>query len=163
MSAQQFCTGNGRVMMPGFQFAANGGPCILFLFSGWNVNTAVKYAMVMVACFVMGLSNEGLSLLRRRCSIWFNGKSELLKSVPALIYAVQMMIAYSMMLLIMTYEIGVFMCLILGLAFGNFLFSLKFLQPKPSKDEKSKAILPGGTTPCCTGNEADGLINNHLE
>jgi solute carrier family 31 (copper transporter), member 1 len=153
-----FCTGTGRVMLPGFQNAASGGPCILFLFVGWAVDSPFKYVIALFASFFMGFSNEGFSLLRRRMSIWFHDKTEFLKILTSFVYGVQMTIAYWMMLLVMTYEIGVFLCLIFGLFVGNFVFSLKVLQGTTSKTEKSEPELLGGTTPCCQGNESKGLL-----
>jgi hypothetical protein len=38
-----FCVGAGRVMLPGFQLAADGGSCVLFLFKDAVVDTKTKY------------------------------------------------------------------------------------------------------------------------
>jgi hypothetical protein len=149
-----FCTGNGRVMLPGFQVTAYGGPCILFLFGGVNMNTPVLYFLGIFFSILMGVFNEALSFLRNRISFWIKDKSDFFKIIITILYGIQMINAYWMMLLVMTYELLIFIALIVGLMLGNFIFSLKILKSTSQKEyETINEGLNGGTTPCCDGNQ----------
>ncbi len=158
MANGTFCAGMGRVLGPGFWFSP-GSACVLFLFGGWALDSAAKYGLGLVGAFLMASSNEGLSWLRRRLSPKLAGKAA--RGLLSLVYAVQMMLAYFMMLLVMTYEGGLVICVIMGLAFGHFLFSV-LLGPAPrgaasagSAAGKLDNENGGHNSPCCGGAEFD--------
>lgn len=160
-----FCTGTGKVMMPGFQDAFSSGPCVLFLFTGWVLDSPTKYTLAVLGTFAMGFCNELLSFLRRLLA-------QRLKSMPkhwqlllALVYGVHMVLAYWMMLLVMTYEYVLFTALILGLVAGFTTFTV-YLSDRVFGDtscanNNNKADLEAfdkgthlGSTPCCGGASA---------
>jgi copper transporter 1 len=160
-----FCAGMGRVMGPGF-WLSPGGACVLFLFSSWTLDTAAKYALGLVGAFLMGSSNEGLSWLRRRLVNKFAGTSA--RGLLSLVYGVQMMLAYFMMLLVMTYEGGMVLCVISGLAFGHFVFSVLLAPSKkaagaPGAASKGGDESGGSNSPCCGGNEFEESEDNSGE
>ena len=152
-----FCAGMGRVMGPGFWFSP-GSACVLFLFSGWSLDSAAKYGVGLVGAFLLGTSNEGLSWVRRRLSQKLAGKAA--RGLLSLVYAVQMMLAYSMMLLVMTYEGGLVIGIITGLAFGHFVFSV-LLGPAGKAAvagvlaAKETEESGGHNSPCCGGAELE--------
>jgi hypothetical protein len=126
-STSTFCSGAGRVMMPGFQFSPNNA-CVLFLFPGWSLDSPTKYAFGIIGAMALGLLNHPLVLLRNKT------QTEALKTI---LYGIQMTLAYFMMLLVMLYEIGIFLGLITGLMGGFALTSyFGFLSTDSS-------------TPCC--------------
>lgn len=144
------------VMQNGFQVANGGDRCITFLFKNWNVDTHAKYAGMLVGVFLMGFVNGFLVYLRHRLlKLNLGGSSLVLNQIYlSLVYGVQIVIAYWIMLLVMTYETGLFIVLIFGLVFGYFLFG--YIQARQISHEKKSsenmAILyqnQFNSTPCC--------------
>ncbi|CAF4844160.1 unnamed protein product [Rotaria sp. Silwood1] len=146
---------NCMVMQNGFQFATGEDQCIVFLFRGWNVDNHVKYAFMILGVFCMGLLNGTLAYIRHRINDSYPGYSSLLlhQIYLALIYGVQIVLAYWMMLLVMTYESGIFISLILGLVISYFIFG--YIQ---AKNRPLNKIISGNNstyenrfsnTPCC--------------
>ncbi|CAF2522986.1 unnamed protein product [Rotaria sp. Silwood2] len=144
-----------RVMQNGFQFATGKDRCIVFLFHGWNVNNHVKYAVMIVGIFCMGLLNGALAYIRHRLNENTRENSSLLLNqiYLALVYGIQIVLAYWIMLLVMTYESGSFISLIFGLVIGYFIFG--YIQAK-NRLSKNKVSLANETyenqfnsTPCC--------------
>jgi Ctr copper transporter family len=176
-----FCTGMGRVMMMGFQGAYNGNSCVLFLFEGAVVDSATKYAFAVLGAFLMAMMNELLALLRKlyaaRVRAWLERSdgdvsplASMLADVPvALAYGVQMVNAYWMMLLVMTYEMFLFTAIISGLVVGHFLFARTLPRVLERRRSRASEYMPlvgkhgsdahdndehgdHGHTPCCGGN-----------
>lgn len=127
----EFCSGEGSVMFNGFQSTVNGS-CIKLLFQPWVLNSAVKYAFGFVGCFVVTLFSEFLVKAREdaRQKLLAARKQRSLdkihkiqcKLLLAVLYMVQMTIAYFAMLVVMTYETGLFISLLLGFGAGFMLF-----------------------------------------
>jgi copper transporter 1 len=166
MANGTFCAGMGRVMGPGFWFSP-GSACVLFLFPGWTLDTAAKYAVGLVGAFLMGGSNEGLSWARRRLSRKLAGTAA--RGLLSLVYGLQMMLAYSIMLLVMTYEGGLILCVLSGLAFGHFLFSVLLSPRGAAAGTGGAAALEGGeesggsNSPCCGGAEFEETDDKSAE
>jgi copper transporter 1 len=101
--------------MMGFWFSP-GSNCVLFLFSSWGLDTAVKYAFGILGAFAMGVCFEvcRMQFPSRFLNVFskalmFGRRKLILKGlslVSSLLYGVQMFFAYAMMLLVMTYEVG---------------------------------------------------------
>ncbi|GLD99230.1 hypothetical protein PINS_up007948 [Pythium insidiosum] len=125
-----FCSGLGSVMFNGFQSTIN-GQCVMLFFHPWVLNTAFKYVCGFFGCMLLSLGNECLVKLRE----WV--RKQLLKArktrptdkthkiacklLLAFLYMVQMTVAYLAMLVVMTYETGLFIALILGFGAGFLL------------------------------------------
>ncbi|UJR11923.1 hypothetical protein I4U23_016101 [Adineta vaga] len=140
------------VMQNGFQFATGVDGCIVFLFSGWNVDSHVKYAFMLIGVVCMGLLNGFLAFIRHYLVNKSKTNSSLLvyQIYLALIYGIQIVLAYWMMLLVMTYETGVFLALIFGLMIGYFIFSLIQTKNKSSvSGDDSTYQNQFNNTPCC--------------
>jgi solute carrier family 31 (copper transporter), member 1 len=112
------------VMQNGFQVASGNGSCITFLFPGWNVDTHTKYAIMLIGVLCMGIFNGLLTYFRHYLSASAKFASSILirQICLSLIYGIQMVLAYWIMLLVMTYEVGVFIALIIGLMIGFLIF-----------------------------------------
>ncbi|CAF1525092.1 unnamed protein product [Adineta ricciae] len=138
------------VMQNGFQFATGEDRCIVFLFKGWNVDNHTKYAFMIIGTFCMALLNGGLAFIRHFLvnKSQTNSSPLTYQAYLALVYGVQIVLAYWMMLLVMTYETGVFLALVFGLTIGYFIFTLL--------ESKTRLATVNSTyqnqfnnTPCC--------------
>lgn len=134
-------------MLPGFQTSVN-GTCVLFLFSGANINTQGKYAIALIMSFFMAFCNEGFAFARKRVLGLPTMKTSLKSVIECFLYGLQMVVAYWMMLLVMTYEAGIFTMLILGLVAGHFTFQM--IDNRSKKHHVQDPLISSGT-PCCGG------------
>jgi len=126
-----FCTGQGSVMFNGFQTSIHGS-CVMLLFQPWVLNSGVKYAFGFIGCFLIALLNESLvkgrEVVRQRLlqarKLRPHDKLHKMqcKLALAVLYMIQMTIAYFAMLVVMTYETGLFVALIAGFGAGFLLF-----------------------------------------
>lgn len=143
-------------MQKGFQVAhGEGVMCLLFLFENWTINTETKYILSILVTFFMGMLNELFVVSRKYVAEKTSTSSLLIKSLNSLLYGAQMVNAYWLMLLVMTYEALVFTAIILGLTVGHFLFGVILGSRIASsrKDEQGTALLGTAVTgtPCCGG------------
>ena len=67
-----FCDGPGWVMGNGFTSAPSF--CPIYLFEGWVVNTATKYAFAFLGTVAMGIFNELFKLFRKRLEMDIHNK-----------------------------------------------------------------------------------------
>lgn len=163
----EFCTGKS-VMFTGFQSTV-GRTCTLVLFQPWILNSELKYAIGLSMIFVLAVFLEyfgefrehcrhlllrtfGVSLSSKRYRLSSSLEQDLLtprikkKRVPwwchgvnALLYMIHMTLAFFIMLIVMSYEIGLFSAIIVGLGLGFFLF-------KDTEGEKMSKNID----PCCS-------------
>ncbi|POM68901.1 Transmembrane protein [Phytophthora palmivora] len=126
-----FCSGQGSVMFNGFQTSIHGS-CVMLLFQPWVLNSGVKYAFGFIGCFLIALLNESLvkgrEVVRQRLLVARKLRPHdkfhkmQCKATLAVLYMIQMTIAYFAMLVVMTYETGLFIALIAGFGAGFLLF-----------------------------------------
>eukprot|EP00053_Salpingoeca_punica_P005433 m.54290 g.54290 ORF g.54290 m.54290 type:complete len:159 (-) comp13238_c0_seq1:455-931(-) len=146
-----FCTGPGYVMLDGFQSTQN-NYCLLFLFKGAVMDTSTKYAFALIGTILLGLAIEPIRLLRG----WVMQHKRLearvgrwpMDLLEGLLFGLQMMVAYWLMLLAMLYEYGIFICILVGLAAGR-VISCRIERSQGGKATQS-------CSPCC--GEANALI-----
>jgi copper transporter 1 len=143
-------------MQNGFQLATGNETCILFLFRGWNVDSSLKYAFMIIGVICMGLLNGALAYARHHLMNHAKYTSSLLihQLWLTLVYGIQIVLAYWMMLLIMTYETGIFIALVLGLVIGYFIFGYIQARTHPSVNGREPKIDSTyhnqfSNTPCC--------------
>ncbi|KAL4133614.1 hypothetical protein PRIC2_003931 [Phytophthora ramorum] len=130
-TSSSFCTGQGSVMFNGFQTSIHGS-CVMLLFQPWVLNSGVKYAFGFIGCFLIALLNESLVkgreavrqrlLVARKLRPHDKFHKMQCKLALAVLYMIQMTIAYFAMLVVMTYETGLFIALIAGFGAGFLLF-----------------------------------------
>ncbi|CEG40902.1 hypothetical protein F443_05013 [Plasmopara halstedii] len=130
-SRSDFCSGLGSVMFNGFQTSIHGS-CVMLLFQPWVLDSGVKYAFGFIGCFLIALLNEYLVksreavrqrlLVARKLRPLDKFHKMQCKGVLAILYMIQMTIAYFAMLVVMTYETGLFLALIAGFGAGFLLF-----------------------------------------
>lgn len=148
--------GKCTAMQDGFRFFSAHDPCILFLFPGWNVDTGLKYAFALFGLFGFGLSNEVLIYARQlivsRTSRWSSLVAQQL--TVSLLYGLHMLLAYAIMLLVMTYDLGFLLAVLLGLISGHCIFGL--IRARSPRSTSETTPIMGAphenhslSTPCC--------------
>ncbi|KAL2901950.1 Copper transporter 6 [Bienertia sinuspersici] len=86
------------------------------LFSGWPGTNTSMYAIALVAVFLLALLVEWLAGSHP------GGKSGVGCVIRTLVHALRMGLAYLLMLAIMSFNVGVFVVVILGHALGYWAF-----------------------------------------
>jgi hypothetical protein len=107
--------------------------------------------------FLLGIWTEGLSHLRRQARLLCRPYAPLMQTfIMCLLYAAQLMFGYFCMLVAMTYQVELFVCVVLGLGAGHAAFNFKAAQVLPggklSEAEKilrAAADLDDVVDPCC--------------
>ena len=144
------------VMMNGFQVANSKENCILFLFRGWNVDSQVKYAFTLIGVICMGILNGAFAYIRQRIITKWKGSSSLLvyQAYLSVLYGMNIVLAYWIMLLVMTYETGIFIAVIFGLVLGHFIFG--YITARNSPSAQNSSLINNAAyqhqfdnTPCC--------------
>lgn len=119
-----FCNTPGKVMQPGFAVSPNMDVCVLFLFQDWVVDSAWAYLFAVFGCFAIAFCSEMLVFVRKFYAARVFG-GPLPHQLPlGVFYGLQMLIAYFLMLLVMTYDILFFTAIVLGLAIGHTVFAI---------------------------------------
>lgn len=118
-------------MFNGFQSTIN-GTCVKLLFQPWVLDSAAKYAIGVVGCFFLSALSEFLNKLRATAQHQLMSGSKLpghgklyclrCKAPLAVLHVAQMATAYLAMLVVMTYETGLFLALLFGFSAGFVLF-----------------------------------------
>lgn len=146
-----FCSGTGYVMMSGFQFAfGSSQSCVLFLFPGWVLDSAGAYVGGCFAAMLFPICIVAIQVMRER-RFTRSTETETATStllcydlLNALSFGFQMMFSYFAMLMVMLYETGIFLSLLLGFVISHFLL-LRF------KRYSNKEVgLTVQNAPCCS-------------
>lgn len=171
-SASSFCSTllePTTMWMTGFQFAAGNenDPCVVFLFPGWVLDSAGKFAGACIGTFFLGVAIGALGWAREQLrqawearGLWEpRSRSQPLWRVWAAdaalvgIIAVQVCVGYWLMLIAMTYQAELFIMVVLGIAAGHV-----FYRPRPSAaavaakdgDRKKDGYALQEPAPCCS-------------
>lgn len=149
---------NNQESMPmSFQYSTH----TIVLFEFWETNNATKYYLTLVVCFFFGIISVILKILRLHieASLKKTTKSniftsrELLKNntirmiVSFFIYSWD----YLLMLIVMTFNVGLFISVSLGLAMGFFLFGNQFVKSKKCGKNKLEVHTQFNADPACCG------------
>ena len=134
------------------------GNCILWLFQGAAVDTLAKYVFTLIGTFAIGVCTELLRYYRTSLPRYVAAKFETSPfaqdALQALAYGVQMIFAYAMMLLVMTYESLLIGSVLFGLAVGFFI-TLRLQRAEAGDGAAAGALhvplIVGGHSPCCDG------------
>jgi hypothetical protein len=112
----------------------------VYLLPGVLLDEAWKYALAAIATFLLAAAIEGVRVLRVRVRA---GRKEVIRAsdllhmrsrvlvithvaiqryieIDTVYYAVQMVLAYAAMLIVMSYDVIMIMCVVLGLAVGHY-------------------------------------------
>lgn len=131
-------------MQNGFQFATGDGHCIRFLFTGWDIDNSGKYAGAIIGVFCMGLLNGILTYARHYINNRFRDHSTILQRqiYLTLVYGIQIVLGYWLMLLIMTYESGIFMSILLGLILSHFISGYTIAKNRATNESANSETNP---------------------
>lgn len=118
---------------------------------------AGKFAAACFGVFFLGIWTEWLSLLRRQVRVLCRPHAAAVQTVVmCFLYAAQLMFGYFCMLVAMTYQVELFVCVVLGLGTGHAAFNFKPAEVLPggklSEAEKilrAAADLDEVVDPCC--------------
>ncbi|KAI4836882.1 copper transporter [Plasmodium brasilianum] len=125
---------NHSLSMPmSFQFSTH----TIILFKFWETLTATSYFVSLIICFIFGIISVILKVFRLNVerSLPKTTDTSVLKSkvlfknntirmiLSFIIYAWD----YLLMLIVMTFNVGLFLSVVLGLSFGYFLFGNNFI------------------------------------
>ncbi|KAG5182072.1 hypothetical protein JKP88DRAFT_263362 [Tribonema minus] len=174
MGTSDFCEGTGMVMQKGFRVSFTNGMCIIWLFEGAVLDTAGKYTGAVIGTFLLAFANEGIRWLRSRA---MSGKAPFtrchLSDMPAfardvvlaLMYGFQMLIAYWLMLIVMTYEVFLFTAILLGLTAGYLTFNYVDRRAKEAATDCNCAVSAAKTVGSNTPPQlaSEGSQNNLTE
>lgn len=96
------------------------GTDVVFLLKSWTItNNVGLYLVAVAASYILAILVEFLSTRKIQNDFQFAG-----------VYAVQLLIAYTLMLILMTFNGGLFLTIVLGYTTGYFLFGFDKLQFK---------------------------------
>lgn len=122
-----FCAGTGVSMyMSGFQSSgSNSVECIVLLFGSWSLDSALKLGFAWVGVFLLAVAVQYLINFRGLLKVdkdarLFLGK--LMNVTVALVYGVQVVLSYFLMLIAMSYNVELFTAVCTGLMVGYYAF-----------------------------------------
>ena len=155
VATEEFCLSPGTSMsMSGFITSTSKtgqkSPCFIFLFPGWSLDTPVKFGFACFGTILLGILSHGLTYLKSLVS-YSPFYSNLVK-LPAVfvIYFSQMILAYALMLIAMTFDTELFFMVCFGLACGYVIFYGIGLMDSNRKGDQYVQYDADGT-PCCDG------------
>jgi len=161
----QFCSphmgGGMNMYMDGFHFTlsqSSDAPCLNLFLPQWTLHSRLRFFTAMLGVLALGITIEGVTALRSRyramAKITESERREISDRVQllmTLLHGLQACIGYILMLATMTYSIELFLCTILGLCIGNFIF------------RKHRTImLSNSSNPCCDFLEDELALNEPL-
>lgn len=105
-----------------------------------------KFAAACLGCILLGFLTEGFSFVRRRARDVLRAKPELLQKLShCALYAAHLVFSYFCMLIAMTYQVELFVCVIAGLAIGHGAFHYKPVAPVAAVAGKANGKSNGFT------------------
>ena len=149
--------------------------CTLYLFHGWELDDALKFGFACFGTFLAALLCEGLIKMRRKLQEgklfkWQKTRSQNAATardfIGLVLYGVQQVMGYFLMLVVMMYQTELFIMVILGLVVGHAIFNLNGLPPVgESADMCCQRGAPDNpdtqtTDPaCCCPKNNEGVLN----
>merc|ERR1740130_2666125 len=134
-----FCKGMFMTMsMKGFQsalFSNNKSDCLTFLFTNWKLDSSGKFLGAMIYTFLLAVLSEwgGTTTIRLQKVLSRNQRLKKYKysrkCMMTVLYGVQQLLGWGLMLISMTFSIELFLSVIFGIFIGKLLF------PPPSTDD----------------------------
>ncbi|EPS69360.1 hypothetical protein M569_05405, partial [Genlisea aurea] len=107
------------------------GKTVTILFDSWRTNSWPSYSLSLFACFLVSAFHQYMENRRIKIKLLLESDATLLVSklgggrrnlAAAILFGVNSAIGYLLMLAIMSFNAGVFLAVILGLAVGYFVF-----------------------------------------
>merc|ERR1719473_2156243 len=142
-TSDAFCNGQGTDMfMGGFVATGNGDDsCLMFLHSSLIMDSPWKFFVGCLATVLLGVLNEYVVSVRRNFKK-ANVSGRWFIAGTGLLYVINLIFGYLLMLLAMTYSYEIFAMVLLGLVIGHLWFN-------------RAARITESTDACCLG-DAEG-------
>ena len=142
-----FCNGGTDMFMTGFE-TIDPSPkktCVILFFNAWTLDSWFKFAVAMVGVTLIGLAIEALIAVRRKISkrkgLFIRMTADSRRLLMVILFGLNLILGYLAMLVAMTYSVELFMCVVLGLCVGHFIFNSKSSNVGESID------------PCCASQQ----------
>ena len=190
LSATGYCSGSGATMnMNGFDsLAADGAgdsPCINYLFYSWTLNSNLRVILACIGTLLLGMFIQLITKMRTFLSPQYNvsataqprcgvaaignrlaGSSSTTKAfLTVALYGTQTILSYLIMLVAMTYNVELFVCVAAGLTLGYAVFLLDLPHPPHSTDPccstLDEALSGGSGDPVKKAAGSDGVDDKH--
>jgi len=137
-----FCMGATSMHMEGFTLATPDQACVILFFQSWKLDTRWKFALACIGVVLMGMSTQGLIAFR----VVVQRLTRKSRVADSLMFGANVALGWAMMLVAMTFSTELFLCAVLGLVLGHFVFG-----------STSTTKILG--TPCC--NAVNDAVNEH--
>jgi len=143
------CNGYGTAMyMLGFSSGADPlDNCVVLLFRGAILDTPTKMAFASIGVFLFGMFVEMIVWQKRK----HKSNEKIHPGLYMTLHIAQVTFGYFAMLIAMTYSAILFICIVLGLSAGHYLFNLTFLAVNAEGEEQAD--------PCCSFMNEDSIIS----
>ena len=107
--------------------------CLNLWFEDWVLDSEGKFAAACFGCILLGVITESVSHLRRLVKAYLKGENDAIQVfIMCTLYGVQLSFGYLSMLVAMTYQVELFVCIVFGLAAGHGIFSFKPNRASPN-------------------------------
>jgi hypothetical protein len=146
-SNDDYCYGDGTSMsMTGFfsivEDTSGSTPCVNLLFEEWTLDNSTKFGVACFGILCIGIIVQYLTLLKSQLKKQFPQLLQksiyLFRFVKMLIFGIQIVLSYFLMLVAMTYSVELFTMVVVGLTIGYGLFGTML----PDHEEPN-------ADPCC--------------
>lgn len=104
--------------------------CLNYLFDSWLLTSPDQFGGAMVFSFLLAIIMEAISAFRGWIIRTQSPNSSLRKYLLVIIYALQSLLGYVIMIVAMMYSLELFISVALGLAVGHLLF-VRLLPERP--------------------------------
>ena len=102
--------------------------CLILLFGSWKLDSAASFTVGCLGTALLGIITEGLTMVRRTRLTklrWRARRPRLYVATLGAAFSVQATLGYFLMLAAMTYQVEVFIAVIVGLGCGHVLFNVQ--------------------------------------
>ena len=127
---ESFCYGGTSMYMDGFHWTDS--VCVIYLFPQWILSSAGSMVGASIGTIGFGIALEGV-IWKRRDVVNSLPVGWARLGVTSLFYGLQLTMGYFLMLVVMTYSAPLFLCVIVGLMSGHFLFNAISMMAKNKK------------------------------
>jgi len=149
----EFCYGGMDMLMQGFETTKGRNPCIILFFKAWTLDSEVKFVFACFGVAALGFLIEAIIAFRRRIS---GRRGFLVRLTPlarrflvVTLFGLNLVLGYLAMLVAMTYSIELFICVVIGLMLGHFIFN-------------TKSVIGESVDPCCASQNQQGGASPNL-
>lgn len=130
----------------GHQAFFNSGLNATVLFENWILDTKGSIFLACLCTFILAIGYQGTKWFRQYLHVHYKGKIHSIKSkehlLQTVLYVTEFLVSYILMLIVMTYNVWVFIVTILGIALGYFLLAWhKEFKPVPICPEDCEVVV----------------------